>query len=160
MFEDRFGRLRRRFTVDMEGRWEAGVFHLDERFAYDDGRLETRTWLVTPARDGAFTATCDDCIGEARGRCTADAIEMAYSFRLRLPSRTLVVDFDDRIYRMGAHTAVNRATMRKWGIRLGELSLFFARPKEDAEAVDRGVPDVGSVAGSFANSTSAISRPL
>jgi hypothetical protein len=37
------------------------------------------------------------------------------------------VDFDDRIYRMGEGRAVNRATMSKWGIKLGELSLFFVR---------------------------------
>ncbi len=146
VFEDRFGRLRRRFAVEMEGHWEAGIFHLEERFAYDDGRVETRTWQVTPKADGAFTATCADCVGEARGRCSSDSIEMAYAFRLRLPSRTVIVDFEDRIYRMGAHTAVNRATMRKWGIRLGELSLFFSRPEAGVEAIDWAVPHVKAVA--------------
>ena len=52
MFEDRFGRLRRRFEVDMHGRWQEGVFLLDERFVYDDGRVEQRTWLVKPLSDG------------------------------------------------------------------------------------------------------------
>jgi hypothetical protein len=39
----------------------------------------------------------------------------------------MVVAFDDRIYRMGDGLAVNRATMSKFGVVLGELALFFKR---------------------------------
>lgn len=127
VFEDRFGRLRRRFTVDMHGRWQGPVFNLDERFVYDTGEIETRTWAVTPLGAGRFRATCADCIGSALGECDADSVRMSYRFRLKLKDREIVVSFDDRLYRMGDTTAVNRATMSKWGIKLGELSLFFQR---------------------------------
>ncbi len=127
IFEDRFGRVRRRFTVEMTGRWEERAFYLDERFTYDDGSLETRVWRVEPSEQGRFTATCADCVGIAQGDCSVDAIRMAYTFRLKLDGRELHVTFDDRIYRVGEHLAVNRAIMRKWGVRLGEVSLFFQR---------------------------------
>jgi hypothetical protein len=52
---------------------------------------------------------------------------MSYRFRLKLASREIVVTFDDRLHRIGEMGAVNRATMSKWGIKLGELSLFFQR---------------------------------
>ncbi len=127
IFEDRFGRLRRRFTVEMDGQWQDGLFVLDERFIYDTGEIETRTWRVRPLAEGRFSATCPDCIGVASGECDNDSIRMSYRFRLALASRRIDVTFDDRIYRMGDATAVNRATMSKWGIKLGELSLFFER---------------------------------
>lgn len=127
IFEDRFGRLRRRFDVEMDGAWHGAKFRLDERFRYDDGREEVRTWWVTPGNAGRFRAECDDCVGGADGLCTADMVRMSYAFRLQLPSRVLVVDFEDRLYRISATTAVNRVTMRKWGVKLGELSLFFTR---------------------------------
>ena len=127
VFEDRFGRLRRRFTVEMHGGWQGGVFVLDEVLVYDDGRRETRVWRVLPEGQGRFTATCPDCVGLARGECADGIIRTLYKFRLQLNSRVLVVDFDDRLYRLDDDTAVNRATMRKWGIRLGELTLFFER---------------------------------
>lgn len=127
VFEDRFGRVRRRFTVNMVGRWQESVFYLDERFTYDDGSRETRVWRVEPSGRGRFTATCADCVGIARGECSADEIRMAYTFRLEIDGRELHVEFDDRIYRVGEHVAVNRAIMRKWGVRLGEVSLFFQR---------------------------------
>jgi hypothetical protein len=128
IFEDRFGRLRRRFGVEMTGQWQDETFRLDERFTYDDGRTELRTWLVKTVSPGRFEATCADCIGVASGVCSADMVKMTYAFRLRLPSRVLAVNFDDRLYRMSATTAVNRATVRKWGIKIGELSLFFEKP--------------------------------
>jgi hypothetical protein len=127
VFEDRFGRLRRRFDVDMHGRWEGETFVLDEQFTYDTGETEARTWRVKVASDGRFTATCPDCIGEARGTCTDDVIRMRYRFRLKLGAREIAVDFDDRLYRMGPTLAVNRARMSKWGVELGALSLFFTR---------------------------------
>lgn len=135
VFEDRFGRLRRRFDVEMLGRWEDGIFVLEESFVYDTGEREERTWRVSPVGDGRFTATCPDCIGSASGECDDQAIRMRYRFRLKLESREIAVDFDDRIYRMGRTIAVNRATMRKWGVKIGELSLFFMRqPPQQSDA--------------------------
>ena len=132
IFEDRFGTMRRRFTVAMNGHWQEQIFLLDETFVYDSGESETRTWRVVPIQHGRFTATCADCIGSASGVCDADSIRMHYKFRLRMNTRSLIVDFDDRIYRMGNGVAVNRATLRKWGVKIGELSLFFERLDADA----------------------------
>ncbi len=127
VFEDRFGRVRLKLTVHMHGAWSGETFVLREEFHYDDGRHEKRVWQVRPSGDGGFTATCDDCIGEAVGRTGAGTIDMTYRFRLKLKARTLDVHFRDRLIRIDDHRAVNRATMSKWGIRLGELSLFFER---------------------------------
>jgi hypothetical protein len=133
IFEDRFGRVRRRFSVEMSGRWEGSAFYLDEHFIYDDGSSEKRIWRIVPESSGQFTATCADCVGQAHGRYDGDTVHMAYRFRLKLDSRAIDVDFDDRIYRISEGIAINRAVMRKWGVRLGEVSLFFHRvaPERD-----------------------------
>jgi hypothetical protein len=127
IFEDRFGRVRRRFSVEMSGHWEGSAFYLDETFIYDDGASERRLWRIVPEGTGQFTATCADCVGTARGQYDTDSVRMAYRFRLKMDRRALDVDFDDRIYRISDGIAINRATMRKWGLRLGEVSLFFHR---------------------------------
>jgi Protein of unknown function (DUF3833) len=134
VFEDRFRRLRRRFTVNMHGQWQDGVFLLDEQFVYDTGETEHRIWRIVPGSEHRFSATCGDCVGTARGTCSTDSVEMSYRFRLKLADRILIVDFDDRVYRMTDATAVNRATMSKWGVKLGELSLFFQRDTAQSAA--------------------------
>lgn len=132
IFEDRFGQLKRRFNVEMHGHWQDGLFILDETFVYDTGDVEKRTWRITPSKAGRFTATCADCPGTATGECFSDSVRMSYRFRLKVGERVIVVDFIDRLYRMGDTIALNRATMSKWGVTLGEVSLFFQR--EPAEA--------------------------
>lgn len=127
IFEDRFGNVRRRFHVAMSGRWDGDVFILDERFEYDTGEAETRTWRVSPQIGDRFSATSADCIGSLQGIATDDSVRMCYRFNLKLEGRTIAVDFVDRIYRLSDGLAMNRATMSKWGIKLGELSLFFER---------------------------------
>ncbi len=131
VFEDRSGRVRQRLSVEMHGQWQNGVFILDERFEYGDGSTEVRAWRVVPTGAGRFRATCDDCVGEAIGACDTNSVRMSYRFRLKLENREIVVTFDDRIYRMGDTIAVNRATMSKWGVKLGELSLFFQRVPDE-----------------------------
>jgi Protein of unknown function (DUF3833) len=138
IFEDRFGRLRRRFDVDLQGQWQDGVFKLDERFVYDDGRVELRTWFVKPITADRFEATSEDCIGVAVGTYTEGTVHMSYAFRLRLPTRVINVDIDDRLYRVNAHTAINRSTVRKWGITIGEITLFF---EHQSSTTTLGQPD-------------------
>ena len=133
IFEDRFGRLRRRFRVEMFGHWRGEVFHLDERFEYDTGEVEARTWLVTPLGAGRFTATCPDCVGKAYGESSSDSIRMAYKFRLRVGTRSFVLAFDDRIYRMADGAALNRVRLKKWGFKIGELSLHIQRANGDGQ---------------------------
>lgn len=132
IFEDRFGRVRRRLRVDMNGRWEGGVFILDEEFEYDCLVKEVRTWRIEPTGTGQFRARCADCVGDARGQSGPGNVRMSYRFRLKMEAIELVVTFDDRVYRMSDTMAVNRATMSKWGIKLGELSLFFQKIDQGA----------------------------
>jgi hypothetical protein len=133
--EDRFGTLRRRFNVEMNGYWQGHHFLLDEQFVYDTGERERRQWRITPLDHGRFSATCDDCIGHAEGACLDDAVRMSYRFRMQVSGRTITVRIADRLYRMGDDVAINRATITKWGVRLGELSIFFRR--EQGQASDR-----------------------
>ena len=131
IFEDRFGRIRSRFSVEMTGYWQNGAFTLDERFVYDTGEIERRTWIITPGADGAFTGTCADCEGVASGMALRDSVHTRYRFRLKMNKSTIAVDLDDWVYRLEDTVAFNRATMRKWGVKLGELSLFFMRQDND-----------------------------
>ncbi len=136
VFEDRFGRTRRRFTVVLDGRWEGAWFRLTEEFLYDDGASETRIWRLRPGASGAFTATATDCIGVADGRSDRHGCQMRYRFRLRLGARSIAVDFVDRIMQVDRHLALNRATVSKWGVRLGEVFIVFERQAATRAATD------------------------
>jgi hypothetical protein len=127
IFEDRFGRVRRRISGELHGRWQEPGLVVDESFMYDDGTCETRQWQITRPIAGKFRAVCSDCVGTAEGECLPGLARMRYKFRLRLKSNVVVVDFDDRILVLNSSVAINRSTVSKWGIRLGELFLVLEK---------------------------------
>lgn len=127
VFEDRAGRSRRRFVVDLDGRRDGSRFILDERFEFDDGVIEERRWVFLVESDGSFTATSPDVVGMAQGRSSAGEARMRYVFRLQVSGRSINVEFDDRFYRIDDDRAINRATISKFGVRLGELTILFDR---------------------------------
>ncbi len=129
VFEDRFRRIQRRFTAELQGRWENGVFILDESFRFCDGSTEVRNWRIVPApvEPGAFTGTCDDIVGIAHGRVAEDGVHLVYVFNLKSSGLAFTARFDDRYYQLDAENIMNRAIVTKWGVKLGELSVFFQR---------------------------------
>jgi len=78
IFQDRSGQVVRRFTVDMDGRWDGNQGVLDEHFTYSDGKKERRVWRLTQHADGRYTGTADDVVGTANGRAVGNAFQWAY----------------------------------------------------------------------------------
>jgi Protein of unknown function (DUF3833) len=127
MFHDRSGKVIRRFVVDMEGRWQGANGVLDERFTYSDGTTERRIWRLHRGADGQYTGRADDVVGEALGRSVGNAFRWAYTLRLPVDGRTIDVQLDDWMTLIDDKTLLNRATMSKFGIRLGEVTLSFTK---------------------------------
>jgi hypothetical protein len=46
IFTDRAGRVQRRFTVKLIGRWSGDEGVLEEDFLYSDGKTERRVWTL------------------------------------------------------------------------------------------------------------------
>lgn len=141
VFEDRSGRVRRRFVADLIGRRDGSCFVIDEEFRFDDGVIEQRQWQFERGEGGAFQATATDVIGHAEGRAEAGGARMRYQFRLTLKGRSVVVDFDDRFYPIDGERIINRATVSKFGVRLGELTILFERHPADVAGSTGAVTD-------------------
>lgn len=127
LFQDRFGTLRRRFTVKIEGGWDGDSFAMDEAFQFDDGAVDHRVWRIHPGEDGRFTASTDDVVGTAAGHRDGPVISLRYLFKLRAAGRTIVTRFDDRMFLIDNDILLNRAVVTKWGIRIGALTIVFKR---------------------------------
>ena len=125
VFVDRFGSIQRQFEVVVEGRKTDTGFSLDEYFLYDDGEREERRWDVTALGNGRYEGRCRDVIGVARGVCTANMLSWKYRFRLEMFGRKVAVTFDDVMVLQAGGVLVNRATVSKAGLKLGEVLLTF-----------------------------------
>jgi hypothetical protein len=107
--------------------WQGDEGTLDERFSYADGSQQTRIWHLTRQADGRFVGRADDVVGQAQGESRGNAFHWNYTLNLPVDGKTYEMQFDDWMYLMSDRVMLNKATMRKFGIRLGEVTLSFVK---------------------------------
>lgn len=155
MFQNRFGKVVKRFTVTMDCVWRGDEGVLDESFAFSDGSTQRRVWKLKALPDGRFIGTADDVVGIAQGEQRGNAFQWNYTLRIAgppqdarapsgggddAPARSLgankpqpvddtvyEVQMDDWMYLVDAKVMLNRAVMSKFGIRVGEVTLAFTK---------------------------------
>lgn len=127
MFQDRSGQVIKRFVVQLQGQWNGDQGVLDEHFSYSDGTTQRRVWRLQRLADGRYTGQADDVVGTAEGRSQGNALRWAYTMRLPVDGREVEVQFEDWMYLIDERTLLNRATMSKFGLRLGEVTLSFTK---------------------------------
>ena len=127
IFQKRGGEVVRRFTVVMDCHWEGNQGVLDEAFSYSDGSTQRRVWRLTKHADGRYTGRADDVVGEAEGQESGNAFRWNYTLRLPVDGKEYDVQFDDWMFLVDERVMLNRATMSKFGIRLGEVLLSFTK---------------------------------
>jgi hypothetical protein len=128
LFTDRSGKVVRRFTVRMVGRWDGRQGVLDEDFTYSDGAKQRRVWRLTDLGEGRYSGRADDVVGEAVGQAAGNALNWRYTLALPVDGRVWHVEFDDWMYLMDERVMLNTARMSKFGITLGEVTLAFTKP--------------------------------
>lgn len=128
IFEDRFGRLRRQFTVDITGTNNGDTLVLDERFKYSDGETERRVWTIRKSGPHTYEGRADDVIGVARGAAYGNAINWRYDIDLKVGDGSLRVHFDDWMFLQASGVLINRARVTKFGIEIGQVTVAFVKP--------------------------------
>lgn len=132
--QDRSGEMRRSFRVDMVGRWDGDTGVLEEDFTWDDGELERRVWTFTRIDAHTYIGTAGDVVGEARGEARGNALHWRYTLALPWNERTVNVVLDDWMWLIQDGVLVNRSEIRKFGFRLGEVTLFFKKLEASHES--------------------------
>ena len=139
IFEDRFGTLRRRFKVNISGQKShdkiAGEnvekITLMEDFIYEDGEQQQRIWTISKdiSEEGVeyYKGEAGDVIGIANGATSGSAFFWQYDVELKISEKNLRVKFSDWIYQMDDYIAINKATVSKFGIEIGVVTIVFVR---------------------------------
>jgi len=127
VFTDRSGAVVKRFTVVMNCSWQGNEGVLDEDFTYSDGSTQKRVWRLTKLPDGKYTGTAGDVAGTAQGQARGNAFFWTYTLSLPVDGKVYDVQFEDWMYLMTDKVMLNKATMRKFGVTLGEVTLSFTK---------------------------------
>ncbi len=145
LFEGRDSRLVRSFTVVADGVQSGDTFTLYERFLWNDGERQTRTWVFQKAADGHWQGRAGDVDGVAQVTTFGNAMRIAYGLRLPFGKSTITVHVDDWSHLFADGAVINRADVSKFGVHVGRITLTFIKPDQkrpiaDAIAADTTYP--------------------
>jgi hypothetical protein len=146
LFEDRFGKVQRQFVVTMNGTWDGTTLILNEDFVYNDGEKENRVWTLTKTDDMNYEGSTENSIGTARGTRAGNAFNWKYAFNLKVGDDYWKVKFDDWMFLQPNGVLLNKATVTRWGFKLGTVYLSFSKPAEVSAVIPPVATELSLVA--------------
>lgn len=123
VFTNSWTGAQRRFDVVIEGSWDGRTLTLVEDFAFADGEKDRKTWRFERIGRGTYVGTREDVVGLARAWTDGKAVRLEYAVTLG----SWTVDFADVLALTDDRSLINKATVGKWGIRVGRVELFLRR---------------------------------
>jgi hypothetical protein len=127
MFQDRSGKVVKRFTVVIQCSWKNDIGTLDEDFSYSDGTKQKRVWTLKKSTNGQYIGTATDVVGTAIGNTAGNALHWSYVLALPVGDKVYNVSFNDWMFLIDDRVMLNRAVMSKFGFKLGEVTLSFRK---------------------------------
>lgn len=125
--QDWRGNVTRRFDIKLIGSWEGDVGKLEEDFSYYDGETQRRVWTIHKIADNQYEGTASDIKGKARGKSSGHAVQWQYQMHLPVDDTTYLITFDDWMFLMNDGVLMNRSYLRKFGIKVAELTIFMKK---------------------------------
>ncbi|AYM88701.1 DUF3833 domain-containing protein [Pseudoalteromonas agarivorans] len=125
--QDYKGELTRKLVVTMNARWEGNEGVIEEDFVYDDGETQKRIWYVTLNDDNSLVGRADDVFGIATGKSAGSVFHWNYNVALPYDGSTLEVNFDDWMYLVTQSRLINRTSIVKFGVEVGEVTLVIEK---------------------------------
>ena len=127
LFEDRFGNVRNQFVVDIDGTWDGKTLILDEDFVYMNGDTEYRRWEIEKTGPNSYVGTTQQIIGTAEGETSGNTFHWTYKFKLKVGDDIWDVKFDDWMFLQPDQVLLNKATVYRWGFKIGTVFLTFSK---------------------------------
>lgn len=120
--------VNRPLTVITNGRWDGKTLVLREDFFFADGEKDVKTWRFTKTAPSVYEGTREDVIGKADIRQVGNTVQLRYSADVRSKDGSVTrLDFADTIAPIDRKSVLNKATVSKFGVPIGDITITFTR---------------------------------
>lgn len=123
--KNRSGKVIRHFTATIKASWQNNIGTLDEKFIFNDGEVQYRTWTLTPTTNNKFVAIAGDVVGTGIGEYSGNAINLGYVLAIKYKSSTINVKVNDWMWLVDDKTVINESTLTKFGFQVGSVQLVI-----------------------------------
>jgi hypothetical protein len=127
VIKNRSGDVTRYFTATIDASWNQGIGTLAERFEFNDGEIQFRTWTLTPNKSGGYNATAGDVIGTGLATTSGNAMQLDYVLEIDYRGKKMNIDVEDWMWRVDETTVINHSILRKWGFKVGSIQLAIIK---------------------------------
>jgi hypothetical protein len=83
--------------------------------------------VITRLENNRYEGKADDIIGVANGQEQGNALQWQYDFELKMDDDTITVAFDYWLYRQDDRHVFNLTKIKKFGVEVGTITLFFQK---------------------------------
>ncbi len=130
------GQQQLHFTADLCGQWQQNRGDLYEIFQFSDGRIDKRHWQLTVADDGSVTGIAEDVVGQATGKLAGNTLYWHYTLRIPSEDDYIDVEVKDWLYLVSPSQLINRSTLHKFGLEVGQLTLGIEQRDANANCAE------------------------
>lgn len=131
--QDQNGKITNSYIAKMTGKWEDNKGVLQQNFVYEDGKKDSRTWLIDVSEDGlSFGAVGHDVIEPAQGRQLGNAMQMNYPLSFLREGVKQKINFEDNFYLVDSRSLIGTSLMRKNGTIIGKSIISFKKVVDSA----------------------------
>jgi hypothetical protein len=125
--KNRSGEVTRYFNATINAYWKDKTGTLEEKFIFNDGEVQYRTWTLSPTAKDSFTATAGDVVGTGNGIFSGNAMNLHYVLAVKHNNSTLNLGVDDWMWLVNPNTVLNESTLTKFGFTLGSIQLTILK---------------------------------
>ena len=124
--QDRKGNLTRQFVVDIVGTVNTNnELVLDEKFVWNDGEKTQRIWTISREDVHKYSGSASDVVGNATGISYGNVLNWNYVLNLEVDDSVWKIRFDDWMFLQPDGVLLNKASMTKFGLHVGEVTIVF-----------------------------------
>lgn len=125
--QDRRGYVTKKFDFQGNAFWHGDSGQFNEKITYDNGEVESRIWLLTKLTESSYEARTADVVGKAEIKVAGNAMNWRYVMDVKVDGSVYRLDFDDWMFLMNDGKLINRNYFKKFGINVGQLTLFMQK---------------------------------
>lgn len=125
--QDAQGKIDSSYTTKISGKWEDGRGNIQYNYSFNNGKKDSRTWLITINDSSSYSAIGHDFLETGHGRNQGNASVVNYSLNAIVKDKKQRVDFEDQLYLVDEKSAIIISTMRQSGSIVGKAIISLKK---------------------------------
>ena len=125
--QDAQGKIDSSYTAKINGKWEEGRGNVQYNYSFNNGKKDSRTWLITINDQSSYSAIGHDFLETGQGRNQGNSSVVNYSLGTIVKDKKQRVDYEDQLYLVDEKSAIIISTMRQGSSVVGKAIISLKK---------------------------------